>query len=303
MTETKKALVCEPLKDKVLLVDRIKTLPTTPTEDMAVDIHRHSGEVLLIFWHGVGDLVMFLPIYDELRYQFPFVTFTIGLAKGLTHEQALPLDMEYHLLTGDEVNETTENLPYDIAAKITFPMNEGQDVYTKTEFCCIHEIGIEPISGHGDLHTGVNRLVGVHFNITCLPDACNPDSETAEKIWNDILAAGYIPIETHFEHLFHNPVNLKFDFVDATVRRARPQVSSLVGLIRSCAAFVGVVSGNFHVAMSTLPAKNVMLLEKDFKKEHFTKQPINTADLKNYNGEVKRWLDRLEKETENDRRN
>ncbi len=278
----KTASVCEPLKDQVLLNARIQDL--------------RPREVLLIFWHGVGDLVMFLDPFRALCRQFPFVRFVIGLPKGLTHEELLPEDVPYHLLTGEEVNDTTENLPYDLVAKITFPMSEGQQEFTKGEYCCLHELGIDPICGHAALSPGVNRLVGVHFNITCLPDSCNPDEKTAERIWNDILAAGYIPIETHFQHIFHNPVNGKFDFVDSTVRRCRPRVSSLVGLLRSCGAFVGVVSGNFHTALAVVQPEKVMLLEKDFKREMFTKRNIAHCDLRNYNGEVKTWLESFERE-------
>lgn len=268
------AIVVEPLKDGVLLSDRI----TGP------------ANVLLVFWHGVGDLVMFLEPYKALRRAFPYARFIIGLPKGLTHEELLNNEIPYHLLTAEEVNETPDQLPYDLVAKITFPMSEGQEQYTKGEWCCIHELGIPPVHGHGRLAPGVNRLVAVHFCITCLPDSCNPDRDTAERIWNDILEAGYIPLETHFQHIFHNPVNEKFDFIDASVRRCRPQVSSLVGILRNCSAFVGVVSGNFHAALSVLPPERILLLEKDFTRSMFTKRNIAYADLRNYQGEVKKWL-------------
>lgn len=276
--ELSMAFVCEPLKDGVLLNARIREI--------------QPRSALLIFWHGIGDLVMFLEPFHALRKAFPYVHFVIGLPGGLSHEELLPENVPYHLLTGEEVNEDekTNKLPYDLVAKITFPMSEGQAELTKGEWCCIHELGMDPVCGHGDLSLGVNRLVAVHFQITCLPDSCNPDRDTAERIWNDILEAGYIPLETHFQHIFHNPVNQKFDFIDASVRRARPRVSSLVGLLRTCGAFVGVVSGNFHVALSVLPPERIFLLEKDFKKEMFTKHNIASADLRNYQGEVGKWL-------------
>lgn len=273
------AIVCEPLKDKVLLKDQIE---------------KHDPKtVLLIFWHGIGDLVMFLKVFEEIQAIWPDIGFAIGLPKGLTHEQLLHSE-SYDLVTAEEVNDYPELLPYDMVAKITFPMNEGQMELTKAEWCCVHEIGIEPVWGHNRLSKGTNRLVGVHFNITCLPDSCNPDKETAERIWNDILEAGYIPIETHFTHVFHNPVNEKFDFVDCSVRRAKAQVSSLVGLLRSCRAFIGVVSGNFHVALSVLPKDRIMLLEKDFKRECFTKYDIARCSLKEYDGKVKTWLEDMQ---------
>lgn len=272
------AFVCEPLKDGKKLTERIAEL--------------NPKKVLLVFWHGIGDLVMFITPFNELCKKYPDIKFEIGLPKGLTHEELVIGLFNYRLVTGEEVNDTTESLDYDLVAKITFPMSEGQTEWTKGEWCCIHELGIDPVWGHGRVSNGMNRLCGVHFCITCLPDSCNPTEEIAHKIWNEILEAGWIPFETHFEHCFHNPVNKKFDFVNATARGSKAQVSSLIGLLRNCGAFIGVVSGNFHVALSVLDSSRVMLLEKDFKKECFTKIPIKTADLKNYqDGTIKNFLE------------
>lgn len=283
------AFVCEPLKDGILLEERIRTLK--------------PRRVLLIFWHGVGDLVMFLPVLGRIRGHYmdwvsmganvrgvdlkPLVEFDLGVPKGLTYKHLVPDAVE---LTGEEVNDTPQNLPYDLVVKITFPMNEGQTVLTKGEWCCKHEIGLPETWGHGALPKHRTPLVAVHFNITCLPDSCNPDRDTAERIWNDILEVGLVPMECHFQHIFHNPVNAKFDFIDASVRRCRPELSSLLGLISHARAFVGVVSGPFHVALSMLGHEKVMLLEKDFKKECFTKLPVKTANLRDYKGEVKEFL-------------
>lgn len=291
-----KPVVCEPMKDGVKLVDRIAEVK--------------PKRVLLIFWHGLGDLMMFLPVLEAIRLvyshaEYPAppgrspisclrmvqdIAFDLGLPLGLKYEQIVP---EAVLLTGEQVNEKADKLPYDLVVKITFPMNEGQQEYTKGEWCCLHEIGIPPVSGHAELPGIQTRLVAVHFQITCLPDSANPDAATAERVWNDILEAGFVPLEVHFQHVFHNPANTKFPFIDATVRRCRADVGSLVGLIRNAAAFIGVVSGPFHVAVASLPPERVLLLEKDFKRGSFTKLPIATADLRDYRGEVKEFLEAL----------
>lgn len=274
------AFVCEPDKDGVKLVERIA--------------EKNPRRVLLIFWHGVGDLVMFLPVFEAVKLAYPEIRFALGVPLGLSYCDLVPDALE---LTGEETNDTTAGLPFDLVAKITFPMNEGQNVYTKGEFCLLHEIG--PLPGraegplnrsHGRIATHPTRLVPVHFNITCLPDSCNPDAETAERVWNDVLGAGFVPLECHFQHIFHNPVNVKFPFIDATVRRCRPELASLIGLLSRARAFVGVVSGPFHVALSVLGPERVLLLEKDFKKEHFTRLPIRSANLRDYKNEVAAFL-------------
>ncbi len=246
--------------------------------------------VLIFFWHGLGDLIMFVEPYEALKAKYSHIKFDIALPRGLSQEEILPGAL---LVDGEETikfeGERFEE--YNIIVRINFPMNEGQREYTKGEYCCIKELGIDPVWGHKEMPKYKSRLVGVHFNITCLPASANADEQVAKQIWGEIIEAGCIPIETHFEHVFHNPVNTKFDFVDCSVRRVKPQISTLIGLLRTCKAFIGVVSGNFHTALACMPQERVMLLEKDFKLECFTKHKIAKTSLKDYkNGTVKKWL-------------
>lgn len=264
-------IICEPYHDKVLLTKRIEEIK--------------PKSVLTVMFHGAGDILMFLSPLDKLRELNPDITFDLGVQRGLTYET---------ILSDAVVLGSSDNDPkfsdYDLVAKIVFPMSEHQTRYTKGEWCCIHELGIEPVSGHPILPLYKNKLVGVHFNSTCLPGSLNANAEVAERIWNDILEVGWIPLETHFQHCYHNPANAKFPFVDASVRRCKAEIANLAGLIQNCAAFVGVVSGNFHLALSILPPERVMLLERDIKRECFTKLDIHTANLNDYRGEVQKWL-------------
>jgi hypothetical protein len=266
--------IVNPLKSKTKLNELIST---------------HSPKsILIIFNHGVGDLVMFMKPFSSLKELYPDILFKLGIAECLTYqtvfkEEILPLK-------SDKPEENPIMKEFDLIAHIEFPMSEHQFNWTKAEYCCIEELGIPPVHGHLSLPKMQNRLVAVHFQITCLPGSANADEKTAEKIWNDILEAGYIPLETHFQHIFHNPVNAKFKFINASVRKCKAELASLVGLMQNVGYFVGVVSGNFHVALACLPAKRIFLLEKDFKAESFIKFPIARADLKNYKGEVKDWL-------------
>ncbi len=248
-----------------------------------------AKKVLLFFWHGLGDLIMFMEPFKALRELHPNVHFDLGIVRGIGQEEL------YKGAIGFTADAKLDELDYDIVAKIHFPMSEGQEDLTKGEWCCVHELGIKPVNGHtiNDCPTP-NRLIATHFHITCLPGACNPDEATAQAIWDEIREIGMIPIETHFEHTFHNPDNKKFDFIDCTVRRVTPRVSTLAGLIKNSFAFIGVVSGNFHVALSVLPPERIMLLEKDFTSPMFTKEKLTRCDIKTYKkGSVKEWLTKL----------
>jgi len=270
--------IIEPLKGK-------KKLSAYLTEYYQVK------NVLLFLWHGLGDMIMFMHPFERLKELYPDVHFDLALPLGLGQEEIYP---EAILVEAGETKDFSGERfkKYDLVARINMPMNEGQREYTKGEFCCIHELGIEPVWGHNSLPVYESRLVGLHFNITCLPDSANADEAVARLIWTEVLEAGYIPIESHFEHTFHNPVNKKFDFIDCSVRRVKPRISTLIGLLRAYKAFIGVVSGNFHTALATMHPKQIMLLEKDFKLECFTKHEIARVDLRNYKeGCVKQFLE------------
>lgn len=272
------ARVIEPLKAEKKLVQEL-----TP----------ETRRVLIIFWHGLGDLIMFLNPFYRLRELYPEVQFDLAVQKGLSFEDVVPWA---RFITGEDMN-ALEALDYDLVAKVHFPMSEDQVELTKGEFCCVHELGIAPVCGHRLVPGVPNRIIGVHFNITCLPDAANPEEATAKLIWEEIRDAGFLPIETHFEHVFHNPANKKFDFVDCTVRKAQARISSLVGLMGSLAGFVGVVSGNFHLALATMPSNRIFFLQKHFKLECFTRLPIARASVlpgEYVPGQVRKWLSTLE---------
>ena len=241
-----------------------------------------------IFWgHGIGDSLMFQVILTKLRELYPDISFQMAFPKGLDEEIIYP-DAVF-------VNsrEEAQNLDdFDLVAQINFPLEAPGS--TKSELSCKNEIGIEPISGYEKVPEYPSPLVAVHFCLTSLPELVRPTKEVAEKIWNEVREAGLVPIECHFEHVFHNPENPKMDFINCTVRGCQAHLTSLFGLLRVSRAFIGVVSGPFHSAMSILPHDKILYLEKDIPVERFTHEPIQTIDLKNYkDGSVKEFLDNL----------
>jgi len=252
-----------------------------------------KGKVGLCFGHGLGDTVMFLNVFDKLASLYPDIQFDLILQRNLGFEELVDdiVGKNKAVVYTHDLSYNQETSEYDIIADIDFPMSENQTEITKAEKCCRDELGIELISGHKKITCGVNKLVGLHLQITCLPDSANVPYDIAKKIWQEIKDAGYIPLEILMEHVFHNPVNKKYDFIDRHLRDIPPKISTLIGIIEDCNKIICCVSGVFHTALSILSPERICLLEKDFLAPSFTKLSIKRINIKEYqDGSIKDWL-------------
>lgn len=256
---------------------------------LAEHITPEIKRVLCVFWHGTGDICLYRVCHAALVAQFPEVHFDVALARGLQQEKIIP---DAVLVDGDW-REQVPSMDYDLVCVVNFPMEHSLE-HTKAEECCFLELGVPPVSGHLPLRP--KPLVATHFHITCLPEAGNCPEPVARMVWEEIKEAGCIPVETYFEHVFSNPINKRFDFVTNHVRNWPADLDSCISLIGAAFAFIGSVSGNFHIALSCLPMERIMLLERAIKRPMLTKLPIKTADVMAYQpGTVKDWLLRLQR--------
>lgn len=246
-------------------------------------------KVALFFWHGLGDLLMFLKPFQLLKESFPDTKIDIVLQDGVGQHQICP----YAILVSGE--DKLNNLNYDYIFHIHFPMSEyDKDPKPKPEKCCIEELGITPISGHKRLDSVDSRIVGVSFQATALPGLASVEEKIAKKMWDEIIASQLVPVEVTMQHVYHNPKNKKFDFINCTLRGAKPRLDSMMSVICRCFAFIGVSSGPVHLALSMLPPSRVAYIEKDFKLITITREKLKVFNINNYKeGEVKEWLNTL----------
>jgi len=237
-----------------------------------------NGKYLIRFGHGLGDTIMFLPAFDKLRAEYADCTFHLHLECGQ--------ELEWGSYRDDGT--------YDEIFHLDFPMCEGESGITKMMKCCRDELGIKsPTIDTAKLEQKENPFVAVHFQGTALPGSVNCPEEIAKQIWNEIISAGKIPIEIHFEHIFHNPVNNRYPFITRSMRDLRPRISTLIAAIQHCFAFVGVASGPFVAALSCLPGR-VMYIQKYHMVESYTRSAIPVVDVLNFkSGEVHKWLNSL----------
>jgi len=238
-----------------------------------VEYLRPGMKVLLDFVHGLGDTMMFMPILYKMRELYP------------TTQIDIHLECDQDMLFESVVDKT--GFGYDIVFGIHFPMSEGSGI-TKQAACCIQEIGIDPVIDFAPLPMYESPLVAVHYQGTALPESVNCPESIAEKVWNEIIKVGLIPIECHFQHVFHNAKNGKYPFIDNNVRNCQANLRSLVGLLQHCFAFVGVASGPFTVAMSVLPLGRVFYLENRHTVETYV-DPFISSDVNHIN--VNQYVD------------
>ncbi len=247
-----------------------------------IEYLKDGQKVLIRFGHGLGDTILFYPIFLKLVELYPKVKFDLYVESG--QEEIFP-SIKDKDATG-----------YDHVFSLDFPMSEGSS-QTKPEKCCIDEIGIDPITEVAALPKQKNPFVAVHFQGTALPGSVSCPMSIAEQIYKEIKEAGFIPIECHFEHCWHNPINQKYSFIDNSVRGYPAKISSLIGMLQASAAFIGIASGPFVTALSVIPEKT-LYLEVKHKLENYTTQKIANVQIDNYvPGSVKVFLQNLGKVT------
>jgi len=247
-----------------------------------------TERVLIVSWHGMGDLIMTIPLFESLKTQYPTIKFDVGLCKGLGQEALIP---DAVLLEGNWREECTK-WPYDVIFCLNFFCEDiNNPTVTKAELACINELGIAPVSGYPKIKT--KGIVGISLHCTSVGWLANADEETAKKIWQDVIDAGFIPIEMTQRHIFFNPENKLYPFVDKHLREWPANIDTLAAMISKCDRFISAVGGPFHLAMSILGKDKVMLLERDIPAGCFTHEAIATANLKDYKHEVLKFLTKL----------
>ena len=244
-----------------------------------VEYLKDDQKVLVRFGHGLGDTILWYPCFEKLKQLYPKVHFDLYVESGQ-----------------EEIFESIADKDaegYDHVFHLDFPMSEGSEL-TKMAKCCKEEIGIEPPEQEtAKLPSCESPFVAIHFHGTALPGSVGCPEEIAKQIWQEVKDSGKIPIEVHFEHCWHNPVNSKYGFIDVSVRGYQAKVSNLIGLIQHSFAFIGVASGPFIVALSTIPEKT-MYLEKSHPLKTYTKKDIAKINLNDFKpGVVKAWIQGL----------
>lgn len=245
-----------------------------------LDTGNHK-KALIVFHHGLGDVMMFYPAFMELQRLYPNVDIHLNVRLG-----------QEELFNSSPADESL----YDIVFVLTFPCCEWtHPQYTKTEFCCLLELGIKPPRTELSINSkGLGPFVGTHFFSTCLPEQLGCTEAVAHKIHNSILDAGFIPIDTHLKHATHNPGNNNFSWQGCRISDAKASMANLLGVIARCRGFAGVASGNLQAALALLPAERILFLKRGISVKTLTRKDVLEQDIFRYDqGITDEWLSRV----------
>lgn len=250
-----------------------------------VDYLKPGMKVCLKFLHGLGDTFMFYPLFLQLKKLYPEIDFRLYVSFG-----------QEEWFGKESCNESD----YDIVFVIHYPCNENEKplIHTKSSLCCERELGIQ-YKPEWELSYDVREvkspLIGIHFNSTCGPKRVGCNEFFGKMIWNKVIENGYIPIETHFEHCYHNPVNVKYDFVTTHVRGCKASIENLIGLLQRCRGFIGVGSGPFCIATQLYPEKVLHLKNKNDVKCYYRTKPVLSMDINKAFDEsiFNKWLENI----------
>ena len=239
-------------------------------------------KVLFKFHHGLGDAVMWQPLFIKLKELYPNI------------------EMRQHLHLGQEElfesAKTDREQDYDIVFDIVFPMNDHVcDKYTKAEYCCKQELGIDPPNTIIKINKKFDApFVGVHFFSTCIPKSYGCPENIAKNIWDSIIEHNLVPIDTHMKHKYNNAENKHFKWNTCSIDCCKADIHNLVSVIQSCRGFCGVASGNFNLATSLINSDKILYIKNKSPINHITRLSILSLDVNNYDqGVVNEWLSRL----------
>jgi len=294
---------CETFTGDILIgniSDCIPEISNNETQKLPSTPEQTQGTELLVFHHGLGDLLMFLPLYEHLQ---KIGNYQLALQEGCNFTPLAPGSIETP--TGSvDYNKFCKEKGFSSYKIVQYLMSEGTGK-TKSQLCAEIEFGIYDFSisltafRENPKH---RKVIGINFFGTCLPNQTNPDEATAKRIWAEIKEAGYVPLEIYFEHTWHNPSNEKYEWIDNSIRGAEANIYSLKTILQGCIGFIGVASGPWVAAMKYCQkTENVFCLTREYSPlDYFYNEgigPINTInsiDINSYiPGSVKKCISML----------
>lgn len=217
-----------------------------------------SGGALIIFNHGLGDLINFIPIFEELSKRFHKWNLWISTnsERGLNN-LIHPRCFVHSSDSRDMLRK------YSLIFKLTYPEPLiGSDI-VKPYFCNEQEIGLDnfiwtPYKMNIDTDNKTN-LVGLHFTGRSSTIYKSIPKELSKKVLSEVYDAGYSPY-----------LCINFD------------LKQMIDKMRKTKFFIGIDSGPFYTAGSIIGYENCIGMERNMLFNRYIPIFINKVDMNNY---------------------
>lgn len=231
-------------------------------------------KICLVFPHGLGDVVMFLPVLDKLRRTYPDTTFHLKTKRGL-----------------EELSDCDETVVYDLAFWLDYYVATAMTDDTKNTLCCRYELGIEPPPDDRPRAVGGFRSpwVGIGCTSLCNGRSYSPTAFEARELNEGVIEAGFIPVDmamSCYGHPFDERSPIACD-----LRKIPGTYVKLAGAIERCYAFIGTFTGSYHVAQALLPGRTLLLCPRAGEWRRLYKRApvhVNMRDITK--DRIKDWL-------------
>jgi hypothetical protein len=285
------------------------------------------GKVLLIFDHGIGDIVEFLDLYVTLKEAYPKWTFNIGHHPSLDYTNLHPdiikisdLNKEFVIPYGSSIVQGVDNVffrynmkelskKYKIIANIRYcdfrhPSTKPDQIInrSKNEMCAFVEIGWDNVklkthTFNFDLDNKDSKQVVYHFAGHTDKSIKIPNENIQAAIWKEIVDAGYQPFDVHINsssNIVFSKVPLP-SFIDEkySIRNKPMHPDLLLDVVKKSKYCVGVLSGPLHLCNRVYGSENCFGVQGQFKISNYISSPtpMDHIDIATYiPGKIYQWL-------------
>lgn len=238
-----------------------------------LNIYSNNVKIGLIFKHGVGDILMFLPYFDYLKSLYKNLVIHLLIIRD--NEEQL-YEKRDDLVRIDKDEKIYENYDYLFELNFRNPtvyemFNDSSFTSYKPELCFEEEIGLDPkVIQNKDvkLQEHKTRYIGFTFNRIGninTPIIYNVPYEIAKYMWLRTKQLGFIPIEIVFMHPDYINVeteqNRKYDFIDRTTRDLAVSFENMMSVLSTLRGFATIDCGYYHIAQNYFAYNNVCYLE------------------------------------------
>jgi len=249
-----------------------------------------TGNICILFNHGLGDYILFLPIFEKLQKVFK--------DKWNLKIGSLP-EKGFKCLHKDSIFVTPPYGSYSDEFDVIFNINYveppreklNDDKINKPELCNKLEIGIPYFEwGCYKLPMQFTKIfkhnrIGVHFFGYAWGNDKNADVDVSKKIWDEIIKSSFNPYE--IQMIPPNKIGLiehpSFLNRENSLRFNYPNIRLMIQEISKCDYFIGVDSGPLYLALSILGPDRCIGLQKNREiKKAFPRPSINIVDIKDY---------------------